>query len=339
MKGRNSQVARIYRTLNILSGASHGLSVVDILDRLHNRGFEVAKRTVYRDLDALREAGFPLDESEAIEGQATKWRLQKTTKVSHYIVLNSRELLSLFFARRVLAPLRDTPFYKDLECTFDKIEEKIGEKGQKHLVDLAEEFAFEAGPRWGLGVQDEILETLRAACVEQQVLDVNYDSANSGSQGRRSLGPHFLYFSKGALYLVAKDFSDNIVKTFSVARFQEAVMTDAPYEGETVDPEIYFEGAFGVYKESEVQAVTLEFSPKVSPFVRERTWHKSQRLIHKEGRVMQMKLDVSISPDLVNWVLGFGADVKVIEPQGLIEQICDRATATVSLYKKDQKTA
>nr|MBP7864181.1 HTH domain-containing protein [bacterium] len=114
MKGRNSQVVRIYKLITILEGAPHGLSISDLTTRLNDRGFEVDKRTIYRDLDALKAAGFPLEERGKTEDQGTRWTLERSIKVSKALVLNARELLALYLARSALIPLKETPFFTDL---------------------------------------------------------------------------------------------------------------------------------------------------------------------------------------------------------------------------------
>jgi len=53
MDNRNMQVARIFQVLAILQSSRNGKSVTEIEAALIDRGFEVQKRTVYRDIDAL----------------------------------------------------------------------------------------------------------------------------------------------------------------------------------------------------------------------------------------------------------------------------------------------
>jgi len=69
MAGRNSQVARFYKILTLLEGASHGLTVTEILSRLQEWAVEVTERTVYRDLEGLKDAGFPLESKAEIFNQ------------------------------------------------------------------------------------------------------------------------------------------------------------------------------------------------------------------------------------------------------------------------------
>lgn len=336
MKGRNAQVTRIYKILTILEGAPHGLSVSDLVDRLHDRGFEVGKRTVYRDLDALRAAGFPLDERGKSEEQGTRWTLERSTRVNHYLVLGVRELFALYLARAAMAPFRDTPFYEDVASVFDKIDEKLGVKGQAFLSELSQDLHFEPGPRWGLGLNPDIVETLRAACTERQVLSISYTSVNSGKTGSRNVGPHFLYFAKGSLYFVGEDLGDKIVKVFSVARVHSAEMLETPYTTAPVDPERYFASAFGVYHGNTPQKIRIQFAPPVASFIKERRWHQTQRIVAKEGGAIEFHLEVDVTPELVQWVLGFGSSARVMEPAVLAQQIHDEAVRTAEHYSTNR---
>ena len=333
MKGRNAQVSRFYKILNILEGAPHGLSVSDLHQRLYDRGFEVEKRTVYRDLDALKAAGFPLNEKGTDDVNGTKWTLEKTTKVSHYLVLDSRELVALYLARGMLAPLKDTPFFADLTSAFSKIDEKLTRKGQDFLNEVSNEFYFEPGPKWGLGLNPDIVDTVRAACTERHKIKVNYSSSNSQKTTDRILGPQFLYFSKGSLYLVAEDISAAKNKIFSLPRIDQAEMLDEPYDGETVDPENYFDSAFGIYHSPNTEHIELEFSPPVAAFVSERRWHRSQRVVSCQGGKIKMHLEVGVTPELIQWILSYGPAAKVLGPESLKSQILDQIERTLHSYK------
>jgi len=337
MKGRNGQVARIYRILTLLEGAPHGLTVAEILDRLQDRDVAVGRRTVYRDLDALRLAGFPLEERGNGGDPATRWTLQRTTRVNHYLVLSSRELLALYLARAVLTPLRETPFYEDLNSTFGKIEDKIGKQAKSFLHELSEDLYFEPGPRWGLGLDPDVVDTVRAGCTERQVLTIRYASVNSGTTRERQVGPHYLYFAKGSLYLVAEDLEDHKIKVFAVPRMEQAEMTEAAYDGAVIEPEEFFNHSFGIFRGDSPQKVVVRFHPHVAGFVRERRWHPSQQVIALEKGWIEVRLDVAITPELTQWILGFGSRVRVVEPAALVREIQDEAQRTISLYDVDKK--
>ncbi|NDG85792.1 MAG: WYL domain-containing protein, partial [Proteobacteria bacterium] len=235
-KGRNAQVSRILSILDLLESTPSGLSASEIHDRLKERRHHAAKRTIYRDLNALANAGFPLFPDGDGESSG-RWRLERTTRVHQHLVLSAKELFALFLARGALTPLQSTPFFEDLLGIFQKLESRLGTKQLHYLRQLETEVKFEPGPAWGLGINPDILETLRSGCAEEQVIEGVYYSVNSRRESLRRLGPQYLYYALGMLYLVAEDLEAKKVKVFAVPRFRSATMLDEPYQGEIKPPE------------------------------------------------------------------------------------------------------
>lgn len=333
MKGRNAQVARILSILDFLEGTQGGLSVAEIHEKLSLRGHEASKRTIYRDLEALAQAGFPLFPEGEGEAQ-TRWRLERNTKIHQYLVLSAKELFALFLARGALTPLQHTPFYQDLESIFKKLEERLGARQIEYLESLEAELKFEPGPAWGLGISPDILETLRSACAEGHVLQGLYYSVNSRAESTRKLGPHYLYYSKGGLYLVAEDLSDKKVKVFAVPRFKKAEMLETAYEGKVITPEEFFSGGMSVFTGSKPEEITLEFTDEVAQFVKERRWHSSQRTVNLEGGKIRVMLELGQTPELISWILSFGPQAKVVSPTSLAERVLAKAMETAKMYSK-----
>ena len=89
MRGRNAQLTRIFRLLQALDGAPKGFTAAELRARLEDQGHPVTQRTIYRDLLAIQDAGFPLvcsgDEVEA-SGQPSRYSLMKKTRL-HRLVL------------------------------------------------------------------------------------------------------------------------------------------------------------------------------------------------------------------------------------------------------------
>lgn len=335
MPGRNSQVARIYAILTILEGTPQGLTVPEIEARLKSRGHEAGRRTIYRDIELLEASGFPIRQhTDESEGTAARWKLERHTAINQHLILNTRELVALYLAKGVLTPLTGTPFYEDLSSVFNKLEEKLGRKSQEHLEEIANDMQFQPGARWGLGLDPDVLETVRACCAERQILSVHYSSASSGKKSTRRLGPHFLYFAQGSMYVVAEDLADKQIKVFGCARMSDAHMLDEVYSGQIVDPSEYFAHTFGVYRDDKPQKVCVEFAPEIAPFVKERRWHQSQRVVTKADDTIVVTIETSLTPELVQWILGFGARAKVLEPEGLKKHIAEEAEKLLSIYPR-----
>ncbi len=330
-KGRNSQIARIISLLDVFERATDGLTVAELHLRLSERGHEIGRRTIYRDIEALAKAGFPVF-PEGEEGINQRFKLDRATRIPDYLAFTAKELFALFMARGALMPLKNTPFHVDLTSAFQKLEEHLGLKQVRHLDSLENELRFRESHEWGAAIHPEIVETLRAGCAERQVVECLYYSASSGSERVRRLGPHYLCYSKGGLYLVAEDLTDQKVKLFAVPRIKRAEMLPEAYEGAIEPMDRLFQGSFGVHPAGETAEVEIEFAPEAAPYVRERKWHGSQKLKALADGKLRLKLEVSIDRELLHWILSFGPRARAIGPERLVVAVRDLIEETRQFY-------
>lgn len=335
---RHDQISRIFLVLQLLEANPRGFTLKQLHERV-TQDYEVNDRSLRRDIEALQGIGYEIDliDNPDDSNKAKLIKLNSTLKATKQLVLNPGELLALYLAKNLLLPLKETAFYQDLEKVFRQIDLVIQEKDREYLKEISEELKFEPGPRWGLGVQPDVVDTVREACTNSQILKFEYRSVNSKSESTRLVGPHFLYFAKGSLYLVAEDLSDNKIKIFSIPRFKTAEMTTDVYSGSKVDPEEFFSKSFGVFQTKEPVKIKLIFANELADYVKERRWHASQRVINKSDGTIEMLLDVGLTPDLVQWILGFGSKVEVIEPSALRDELQKAAEAVFKLYQTSHK--
>jgi hypothetical protein len=85
---RGTQLARQWKILRLFEARKMGLTAEDLSTDL-----DVPVRTIYRDLEALQEAGFPIY-TERME-QRPHWKLMDGFKVSFPLSLTTTELMSL----------------------------------------------------------------------------------------------------------------------------------------------------------------------------------------------------------------------------------------------------
>jgi len=341
-ENRHGQVRRLYDILTLLENHPRGLTPKQINGYINPEDIDhKKKRTTYRDLEVL-ESMFPLEEVEndAAEDAAKLWRLKKDMKTRDSVVLSPREALALYFARQVLVPLRNTPFVMDLELLFNKIDAKLGARNREMLEQLKNEIHFEPGPAWGLGLVANVLDTVQDALAKEKYIKCTYKSASSQTTEQRTLGPQFTYYAKGALYLLALDTKDNKVKAFGLARMSDVEMLADCFEGEKIDPEKYFANSMGLFRgNGEPENVSVLFAPQISPYISERSWHSSQQVVKHQGGSVELKLNVVVSVELVNWILGHGPYATVLAPAHLVDKVVTAASAMVENYKKAVKKA
>lgn len=134
---------------------------------------------------------------------------------------------------------------------------------------------------------------------------------------------------RGGLYLVGHCHLRQAVRVFAVERIRAAeVLADTFSRPAGFDVEAYFRDALGIVR-GEQAVVRVVFSPAAAPYVRERLWHPSQEVRELRGGRLELRLTVADTLEARRWLLGFGADVEVLEPAALREALRRKAERVV----------
>lgn len=338
MSGRNSQVSRLYTVYTLLENSRHGMTVQQILSAVNDRGHEVSWRTIYRDIEALQSAGFPLVHlnSGDHEDAAALWKAEATAASQKSIAATPRELLALYFSQELFASDLDHPFSEDLKKLIGKFTARMGASHLKHLEELRKTAYVRLAFKTGRELDSEVIETLQSACAEGHWVEAEYASSGKAKASRR-IAPQFLFLAKEGLYLVGID-TKGIAKTYSLARFGSVKMLAENFTGPTISPEAHLGSTIGLFgaNPGAVEEVELRFQAPYSQFIGERVWHKSQEIL-VDGDECTLRLKVVVTPDLVRWVLQYGPGVEVISPDSLRDRVAEALRAAYDQYETGKK--
>ncbi len=288
---RYQQVVRQWRLLRRLERAPDGVKPATIADEAGT-----SQRNVYRDLDALQGAGFPIYNDDG------RWFLTDTFRARGGVPLKLSEVLALRCARSALEALAETPLYDG----FDDLVVKLDALLTPETKDFARQMdALFVGDRFGrpeYGAQSAELEVLRAAAADGHSVELRY-RAQSGAVTERRVDPYHCWFQRGVLYLVGWCHLRGEVRMFSMARVESLKASEERFE---VDAGFDFES----FRRA-------RFRPEAATYVRERTWHPSQQVKELEGGAVELVLETSGMTELAAWVLSFGPRSRVVEPEEL----------------------
>jgi proteasome accessory factor B len=174
-----------------------------------------------------------------------------------------------------------------------------------------------SGPRavWGadLAVEGSALGPLYSAVIERAPLSFKYGSARSDEVRTREVEGYGLLHRWGNWYLVGRDRSDGVVKSFKVARITSPPkQLDGTYEVPAdFDASQHLAGkSFEIGDEQQTATVRFDASTRWWP---EQNMPEAEREEAAEG-ALDVKVPVANVDALVSWLLGFGAGVELIAP-------------------------
>ncbi|MEZ5285541.1 MAG: WYL domain-containing transcriptional regulator [Vicinamibacterales bacterium] len=313
---RNAEVIRQWKILLELDRKRHGLPLTS------SRPMRaVGKRTIWRDMAALQEAGFPLT-SEKRADSRTYWLLiREPMKSLQDVGLSLTEVCSLYMSRALLTAMPGAAFADGLSGLMKKIEKALTPRVRAYLDQLPGVIKVKPGALKKLTRNyDEIVARLIEASSSRRVAQMRYDSASSNREKDYEVHPYHVSYFDGGMYLTAFVPEYRQIRNFAVERIRSFVPTAATFAPPPEADGNPFTQSLGV-NDGRPERVELEFSPRVARYVREREWHTTQQLRELSDGSVRLTLKVCRDWALRSWVLGFGAHARVIAPAVLAQEI------------------
>ncbi|UCE86378.1 MAG: WYL domain-containing protein [Deltaproteobacteria bacterium] len=322
---RGDQLARQWRLIQRLARSRAGVGIDDLAADL-----ECTRRTVYRDLDALMFAGFPVL-SERRDGRAF-YRFLETYKLGD-VPFTPDEILALAFSEDLLRTLEGTVFHDSICSALDKIRAGLGPELSSFLSRLAEAFRVLPGPHKPYARFRDTIQKLNDAVLERERVRMRYRTGRTGKVAERTLDPYRVWYRSGGLYVVGLDGQSGEIRTFAVERIQTLERTGEHFEvAASFDFDDFIGGSFGVMAEPAVH-VRIRFDRSWAPYVEERTWHASQVLTRRTDGSVELAMQVGGTAELRNWVLSFGSGALVLEPKALRDEVERELARALERYR------
>jgi predicted DNA-binding transcriptional regulator YafY len=321
---RGDQLARQWQLIQRLARSHAGAGLDELAEELG-----CVRRTVYRDLDALMYAGFPVT-SEKRDGKAY-YRFLDTFQIGQ-VPFTPDELLALAFSEDLLKTLEGTVFHDSIQAALGKIRAGLGPELSKYLERLGDGFRVLPGPHKRYEAYRETIRTLNDGVLENRTLEMRYRTGRTGAEATRRIDPYKVWYHGGALYVIGHDHRSGEIRTFAVDRIQAIERTEARFE---IDPgfdfDVYTASSFGVVAEPAV-SVRIQFSAEWASYVGEREWHASQSSRALADGGLELAMQVGGARELASWILSFGGGAEVIEPESLRAEVRSRLEAALERY-------
>ncbi len=328
-KARGTQLRRILKLLQLFQHSRTGMTIPELC-----RDMEVTRRTLYRDLDLIEEAGYRFEKRGGGGGEAKKWKFPEGLRKSLDQPYNEQELLSLYFCMNLLQPLRGTPLRDGLESVLAKIEATFTDREREYFGDLLFTHLAKIPGLKNYKKHAETVSVLSQACLGRKKVTVSYHAGANEKGNTYTFHPYCMAYYGGELYTIGYSERREAIRTLRVDRFHSIrALPDAFERPEQFDPEDYIGRSFGMYSEGELTPVRIEFREEAARVIREKEWHPTQRLEQKGGKTI-LHMEVQGLPEVARWVLYHSPNARVLSPPSLKEMVAQFASKTANRHEK-----
>jgi len=273
--------------------------------------FEVSRRTIGRDIDALCMAGIPVVSHQGSGGGisiADGFKLDKS-------VLTVDELSGIIAALKGIGSISKM---SHIERVLDKLSansDAVVSMREPIIIDLASHYK---------GQLTEKIEQIKQAVLQERLIEFDY-FYDKGDSHRR-IEPYFVIFQWAAWYVFGFCTERQDFRLFKLMRLWNLRLCDEQFEPREIPPE---KRDFGQNFTDHIKFAAL-FDPSVKYQLIE---HYGLNCYTETNEGLLFEFMFTNRDYLVAWLLGFGSMVKVLEPDYIAEDIQRTAKNILSRYK------
>ncbi len=313
--------ARLQEIESLLLTHPEGMTQKEISERLG-----VNRTTILRN---LRDLHAPVYE------QKGRLYLDRKGYLMH-LRLSLHEALSLHLAARLLATNLDRQNAHAASAL-----RKIGQAMQRLAPKLSDHIAASAEAidelaRFDHPTYMHVLECLTEGWATGRKVRVWHRRNVSDPLTCYQFSPY--YIEPGAwgraTYAIGVREPPNQIRTLKIERIEDAQLTRESYQiPSDFDPFRLLADAWGIwFTEEEPVQVALKFRPRVAGRVLETQWHRSQEIETRSDGSIIWRAQVAAVQEMLPWIRGWGADVEVLEPVALREEMKSMMRAAAEQY-------
>lgn len=283
--------------------------------------FEISLRTVYRDINTLKNAGIPIIGDPGIGYSMMEgYRLPP-------VMFNEGEALSLLTAEKFMANITDQKTQADYSAAMTKIRAVL-HNSEKQALDILDN-SIAIAP-YNYEEHKPYLQELFKSIASRQLLRITYEKA-FGDTSERVIEPIGCYHQSNNWYLVAYCQLKEGYRTFKMNRIMNLFPLEDHYDRVHINLQKYLEEQ-AVAKKSlqEGQVVEVVFKDKIAEHAQRRKYYFGLIEEVQEVDGIRMKFWASSLETIARWILPFTNQALVIQPQSLKDRI---QTLSVELYE------
>lgn len=335
MSDKPNNRVRLLRLLELLQNETdenHLMTVPQICDELEKRyAIKADRKSVYSDIEALRECGYDISNFGGRRGFCFGKRLVEPSEAR---LLSDAVFAANFISADRARKIQDSVF--SVMSVYDR-------------ENLKSQVYVDSHPKISSAELYRNIELVSRAICEKKKIKFSYVKHIIGEHGIEEksrifiVSPYALIWSNDRYYMICNYAKyDNLMhnRMDLVRAVQISSHSARPYEelpcsgGRPLDVAEYAKKSINMFS-GEQEEITLRCANELLGEIYDKFCTPDVKISRDKNfpKTFDVSARVVISEGLAGWIMQFGNKIKVLKPQSLIDMIANRASDICSIYE------
>jgi len=248
------------------------------------------------------------------------------------INLSLAEVIALYFIRGNAKNYKGTDIERNIEGAFSKLDAFVPDRMAEQVDKIKTLFIASSSFSKDYSDKQNIIDAITDAIFRRQTCTVHYHSFSDNQTKKFRIDPLHFFERDGGLYIFVRATNYGHIRTLAVERVIQLDLTsDTFIPPDDFDPEMRLKGAFGIVYDDPVE-LRLAFTADTARYVKERCWATDQVIVEQTDGTVILEMKTSGWFEVKKWILSFGSQVEVLEPQKMREEIRQELTEAAKTY-------
>jgi predicted DNA-binding transcriptional regulator YafY len=316
---KRDRTARLLRIQVLLGQNPDGLTIEEIA-----RKCSTCSRTVYRDLEALEsELQVPIWAKGSKRGVVESYQLPPVS-------FTIPEAMNITLAARLMQS-HSRWYDPHQSSTLMKLKTVVPAPLKKQIQDIIEWMEKQPRDIRQIDVSDKLAE----AWISQHQATIRYRESAKKEPREITIEPYFIEPSTpgNSGFVIANNKLKKAICTYKISCIEHVKTENAAY---TIPSDFnalqYLSAAWEVFDNEPAEIVRLRFRSQLSRDLSSSIWNPTQVIEPQEDGSSIVTLRVNNNADFRSWILGWGDEVEVIQPEALRNYVIRINKSTCELY-------
>jgi predicted DNA-binding transcriptional regulator YafY len=320
---------RIFQLHAILASRKTPISLEDLTARL-----ECSKSTLYRAIGVLKDRLHAPVEFDPEVGGFRYANAGGNAFELPGLWFTATELQALAVMQRLLKDVGGGLLTEHLGPLSKRLDELTHHR-RLNLGEAASRLRF---PAIASRPSGPAFQTVASATLQRKTLWIEYHARSSDERSERTVSPQRITHYRESWYLDLWDESKAALRSFAIDRILKAIPLDQKARDiPEAELDAHYASSYGIFGGQADTVALLRFTKERARWVADEVWHPEQQGKRLEDGGYELRIPYNNPRELVMDILREGANVIVVEPPSLVEEVSSQLKGALERYNQGRK--